>query len=241
MVCIKRLHPSIPTNTLLQECRSLARLDHPNIVRVLDFGVQHEEPFLVTEFIDGPTLADHLSLNPQPPVSFTLALARALFSAVDYAHQRQIIHRDLKPGNVLLEPGSLGPNDARENTPKLVDFGLAIVDLFDAEGNPTASGQPAGTPAYMPPEQFEGARLSDKCDVYAIGVILWEMIVGRRAFPSRSWYDVAGQKRAGPLILRAEGPVEVPTALRNLISECTNPTVENRPSAAEACATLSEF
>jgi len=98
----------------------------------------------VTEFIEGPTLAEHLTANPRPLISFTVDLFRSLFSAVGYVHQREIIHRDLKPGNVLLEAGSFGPNGSREQTPKIVDFGLAIVDLFDAEGYETATGRPAG-------------------------------------------------------------------------------------------------
>jgi len=83
--------------------------------------------------------------------------------------------------------------------------------------------------------------LSDKCDIYALGVILWEMITGRKAFPSRSWYEIADEKQKRPLSVGSDGPADVPPGLRNLVGKCTNPDAESRPTAAEACARLAEI
>ena len=232
-VCIKRLHSAMPSRFLEQERKSLFRLSHDNIVRFLDYTIDQDTPSLVMQYIDGPTLAEHLRVNPRPETGFILSVARSLFSAVCYAHGLDIIHRDLKPDNVLL-----ATNESGDYTPKIVDFGLALVDQADADGADTGIGRPAGTVVYMAPEQFSGERLCGKCDVYALGVIVWEMCAGRQAFAARNWFEVADLKRQGPLCLLTKERPDIPPAIGQLIVRCTSPDRAARPSPQEALSVL---
>jgi len=233
-VCIKRLHPGMPACHLQQERESLFRMDHENIVRSVDYFNDQDGDSLVMEFIDGPTLAAHLRATPRPNAGFILSVATALLSAASYAHGIGIIHRDLKPGNVLLAHGL----QEKEYVPKVVDFGLAIIDQRDADGCITAIGQFAGTVGYMAPEQLNRERLCGKCDVYAIGVIVWEMCVGRQAFPGDHWLQVADEKRRGPLSLSASERADLPEAVGQFVARSTLPDRSSRPSSREALSLL---
>jgi serine/threonine-protein kinase len=238
MVCIKSLHRRTTKASLLQECKSLARLDHPNIVRLIDFDVDCAVPFLVTEYVEGPNLHRYLKSNPRPSLEFTLAVARSLLAAAQYGHQREIIHRDLKPANILM--AALTGESAAETvmTPKIVDFGLALIDQYDADDCLTAEGNPMGTPVYMAPEQFEGRRLTSKCDIYAIGVILWEMVAGIRPFSTSRLAEIGCLKCMQPLKLEGDERARIPELLSRLIEQCTAPVPEHRPSACQALASI---
>jgi serine/threonine protein kinase len=145
----------------LREARSVAQLRHPSIVSMHEVGQQDGVPFLVSDFVQGLTLADQLTARrplPQQAAQLLIAVADALH----YAHERGVIHRDVKPSNILL-----GEND----TPHLMDFGLAKRDA--GEITVTIDGQVLGTPAYMSPEQARGEshRVDRRSDVYSLGVI----------------------------------------------------------------------
>src|SRR5262249_11401598 len=198
VVCIKRLHAGIRKNSLLQECRSLARLDSPYIVRLIDFDVEPDTPYLVTEYIEGPTLAQYVRSHQPLPDSLVESAAMTLLEAIAYAHERNVLHCDLKPSNILLCTNA-DDSTLLTASPKIVDFGLAVVDHEDDQGCLTATGRIAGTPAYMAPEQARGERLSGACDVYAVGLILWELLTGKRAFPGRGWAILSAKddQRAG--------------------------------------------
>ncbi|GEM_PF-4977141 len=156
-----------------QEAVAIARLRHPNILAVFDFGEQDGVMYMVTEFVGGGTLADKLG-RPWPP-SQVLALATPLAAALDYAHVHGIVHRDLKPANVLLTPSG---------EPILSDFGLAR--LLQSAQRLTASGAALGTPEYMAPEQAMGEAVGPAADIYAFGVILYEMLTGAVPFPGET-------------------------------------------------------
>jgi serine/threonine-protein kinase len=198
---------------------------------LIDFDIEGVTPSLVMEYIDGPTLADYLEANPNTSTSFVISTARTLFETTSYAHERNIIHRDMKPGNILLQKAVV-------MIPRIVDFGLAIIDQYDADDHLTAELHPAGTPAYMSPEQFDGTRLDASCDVYAIGVILFEMATASRAFTGRHWSAIALEKRAQPLRVSAVDHFDTPRSLTDLIERCTQPDPKDRPSAAEALALI---
>ncbi len=154
-----------------REARAIAQLQHPNILPVYDYGEQDFMLYLVLQYIEnGVTLADMLG-QPLAPIP-TLRLAISLLSSLDYAHKRSIIHRDIKPANVLMPSPTW---------PMLADFGIAKL-LNDNELRLTVPGLIVGTAAYMAPEQATGRPVDARTDIYATGVVLYEMFTGRVPF-----------------------------------------------------------
>lgn len=183
-VAIKLLHVEYGTNPLLRarferEAKALAALNHPSIVSVTDYGVAGTTPYLVMELLEGQTLAQRLAQAPIAPV-LASSLARDLLRALAFVHAHGLVHRDVKPGNVFLQHLP----DGQERL-KLLDFGLA---KFTARANDapdatlTRAGEMLGTPAYMSPEQVAGDETDARSDVYASGVILFQMLAGRLPF-----------------------------------------------------------
>jgi hypothetical protein len=153
-----------------QEAEIVARLTHPHIVQVFDFGEHEGQPYFALELAEGGDLQQKLHDGPLPPLR-AAELVRALAGAVHAAHERGVVHRDLKPANVLL---------GRDGTPKVTDFGLAK----QLDHQASASGAMLGTPAYMAPEQARGRNreVGPAVDVYALGAILYECVTGRPPF-----------------------------------------------------------
>src|SRR5262249_31540133 len=156
----------------LREARSVARLRHPGIVPVHAVGQQDGLPYLVSDFVPGIPLGEHLSSH-RPPAREAAALIAAVADALQYAHEQGVVHRDIKPSNILLG------DDGR---PHLTDFGLAKCEA--GEVTMTLEGQVLGTPAYMSPEQASGEahRVDGRSDVYSLGVILYQMLSGELPF-----------------------------------------------------------
>lgn len=155
----------------LHEATAVARLRHPNIVTVFDFDVVGDQPYMVMEFISGPTLSEEIKTRQERQKPFTLLeiakIMASLADAIDYAHQQGTIHRDIKPSNIMLTPGG---------DVVLTDFGIAR--LMD-NTQTTVTNTVVGTPAYMSPEQGLGEAVDHRSDLYALGVILFELITGR--------------------------------------------------------------
>jgi len=162
-----------------KEALALAKLNHPNIESVYDFGTQDGFDFLVMEYIPGKTLADRLAGGALPEKD-AITLGMQLGSALEEAHERGIVHRDLKPANIAL---------TAKGCAKILDFGLATLLRPVAEVTTetfTDSHAAAGTLPYMPPEQLRGEPVDPRADIYALGAVLYEMPTGRRAFPEES-------------------------------------------------------
>lgn len=165
-----------------REARTLARLSHPNIVSVFEFGSVEDTYYFLMEFVDGSTLRDVVSAGGLSP-EHALAIVPHLCDALQYAHDKGIVHRDIKPENILI---------AADGAVKIADFGLSrILGEEGHEGTLTATHQVMGTPRYMAPEQLEGSHGVDhRADIYSLGVVFYEMLtgelpIGRFAAPSK--------------------------------------------------------
>lgn len=158
----------------LVEARTVASLDHPNIVPVFDVGETEELPFyLVSKYIDGASLSSFIRRRRLEPVA-AAGLVATIADALHHAHKQGVVHRDVKPGNILLD---------EEGTPFIVDFGLALSDQ-----SPNSGPKYMGTPAYMSPEQArgEGHRVDGRSDIFGLGVVLYELLTGTQPFQSKS-------------------------------------------------------
>ena len=231
LVCVKELQGSAQRSTLQQECRALARLRHPGILRLFNFEARGEHPYLVMEYGPGRPLIDHIRARHLAQEPLALIVAQRLFDAVAAAHDETVIHRDLKPENVLIDEsdGSLWP--------RVLDFGLAVVDQMDDRGAITAAGVPAGTFIYMAPEQIEAQQLTGACDVYALGQICWEMLSGARAF-SGSAGQIVRTKMSQDGLDIARPLLGVSRGLADLIRACTRRKPAHRPTARAASDAL---
>ena len=166
-----------------QEARAIARITHPNICTLHDLGEDDSSIFLVMEYVEGMTLAERIQDGPVP-VPLALRIGAEIADALDHAHRHGVVHRDLKPGNVMLTHDRV----------KLLDFGLAKLKERD-EQRPTEATQSErltdvgailGTVPYMSPEQIEGDEVDSRTDVFSFGVVLYEMVCGRRPFTGDS-------------------------------------------------------
>jgi len=154
-----------------RESRALARLSHPNIVKVLDYGEHEGTPYLVLEYIRGGTLREQIKRRPLPwqqAIRYLLPVARALH----YAHRQGVVHRDVKPSNILID---------EEGLSLLSDFGIAKLLEGNDAATLTGTGLGLGTPEYMAPEQWTGSA-SPRSDIYSLGVVLYEAVCGRRPY-----------------------------------------------------------
>lgn len=177
-VAIKLLYPAFNADTDMrrrfeEEARAAAGLNHPNIVAVHDCGEHQGSPFIVMERLPGRTLQDDIAMGPMPPQRVRSMLHDVL-GALTCAHVAGVVHRDIKPGNVLVDPNS--------GAMKVADFGIAKT----AGSALTATGQIVGTMAYMSPERVAGAPASVADDLYAVGVMGYEALTGRRPFPQEN-------------------------------------------------------
>ena len=175
-----------------REARAASNLRHPNVVEVVDWGVEDEEAFIAMELAQGTDLLKALARQrPMKQVRAVLVLTQVC-AALSAAHAKGIVHRDLKPENVLLVPDPSEPGGERA---KVLDFGIAkILDVPKAGGSPddppsyvtktalTRVGTIVGTPAYMSPEQCRGGEIDGRSDVYACGVLLYQLVTGELPF-----------------------------------------------------------
>ncbi len=155
-----------------REAKTIASLDHPAVVPVYDFGREGDQPYLVMRFMSGGTLADRLKKGPFTPEN-CLETVQRLCRALDEVHKQGIVHRDIKPSNVLFD---------RYGHAYLSDFGM--VRLTNTDMTITGSNMALGTPGYMSPEQIQGLEATIKSDVYALGIMIFEMLTGKNPFKS---------------------------------------------------------
>jgi serine/threonine protein kinase len=182
---VKRLRPELAASERFLarfriEAQAMMALEHNNIVRIEDFLEEDHTYYLVMEFVKGRPLDEILYYQKKLSLGQTLSITLQILDALDCCHQKQIIHRDLKPSNVLVE---------ESGQIKLTDFGIALQE--DVQSRLTNTGTLLGTPDYMSPEQITAQPLDGRCDLYALGVIMYEMLVGRTPFPRMTESDGA--------------------------------------------------
>ena len=199
-------HTEDPTFTgrFTQEAQTVARLNHPNILQIYDFGEDKGFTYIVSELVPGGDLQDMLEGGKSMPVLEVLKFMGPLAEALDHAHAQGIIHRDLKPANVLLD------NDGRAI---LADFGLAR--MLESTTRFTQASQALGTPEYMAPEQAMGADADHRSDLYAFGVMIYQMLLGQTPFRADT--------PAATLMAHVHQPLPLPTSL--------DPSIEPRLEA----------
>jgi serine/threonine protein kinase len=215
-----------------REARAIARITHQHICTLYDVGEDGPAIFLVMELVDGVTLATRLADGPLP-LALALRVAIQIAEALDHAHRHGVVHRDLKPSNVMLTRDSV----------KLLDFGLATLTERDEEApidttvsELTEVGSIAGTAPYMAPEQIEGRDVDGRTDIFALGVVLFEMISGRRPFAAD------GRAALMAAIVAAEPPAlsslqpAVPASLDRLIRRCLAKDPDDRWQTARDLA-----
>jgi eukaryotic-like serine/threonine-protein kinase len=222
-VAVKRMHAHSPEDIerrLRREARLGASLSHPNLVSVFDTETYEEGVFIVMEYVDGETLADALSRGPLD-TRRTFEILRALASALDHVHAQGIVHRDVKPANVLL---------GIDGSVKLADLGVGI-----ATDNTriTQSGQVLGTPAYMSPEQVDGATPTAAVDIYALGAVAYEMLTGEKARKGSTPLEVAHRVTMEPPPDLREAWRDAPPAAAKAIKHAMARDPSKRPSSAK--------
>jgi len=203
-IAAKRLKPHLATDAEVrtrfeEEAMFLGRLNHPNIVQVIDYS--SEKLTLFMEFIEGKPLDEVLGERERLPLEETMRIISGVLDGLSYAHERNIIHRDVKPGNIFLT------NDLQV---KLGDFGIASIIGSEVKGNDTQTDSWAGTPSYISPEQLTGTPVDGRADIYAVGVTLYLLLAGKLPF--------VGQDSASTAAMRLTREPEPPSTLNPMIS-----------------------
>ena len=226
-VAIKFLSPHL-TRTEFRarfetEARLAAQLFHSNLVAVIETGLVNDTPYIVFELVDGPNLREYTeSSGGRLPLLTCLSIARQTADGLACAHRAGIIHRDVKPENILLSSNFVV---------KVADFGVAkggSTGDVHKEVHRTQSGIVCGTPTYMSPEHARGADLTWTCDIYSLGVVLYEMLAHRPPFAGSSAWEVLDLhvRRAPPPL-----PDRVPSPVQELVFRMLEKTPDSRPAS----------
>jgi serine/threonine-protein kinase len=204
------------------EVRIARQVSHPNVCRVYDIGEIEGMQFLSMEYVDGEDLGSLLRRIGRVPADKALEIARKLCAGLAAAHDKGVLHRDLKPANVML--------DGRGNV-LITDFGLAVLS-----GQVTEQEIRHGTPAYMAPEQLAGREVTAKSDIYALGLVLYEIFSGKRAFEANSLAALMKQQEESSPASLTTLVKDVDPAVERVIARCLAPDPRNRPASALAVA-----
>src|SRR5687767_5356116 len=225
-VAIKALKTSVAAEENVvtrfeREAKSLANLQHENIIHVYDFHRERGAMFIVMEYVQGIDLYDLLEKCGRLPYDVAAIIAMQVARALDYVHYRGIVHRDIKPANIMI---------ARTGGVKVMDFGIARDTSF---GDLTEAGTGIGTPAYMSPEQVLGDKLDARSDIFSLGVVLYQMVTGKKPF-------VEDEKRSAMHKIRLEKHVsvrklnpEIPRELSSVIDRCLEKQPRDRWRSAQ--------
>jgi predicted Ser/Thr protein kinase len=204
------------------EVRIARQVSHPNVCRVYDIGEFAGTPFLSMEYVDGEDLASLLPRIGRLPADKAVETARKICAGLAAAHDRGIIHRDLKPANIMIN---------KRGDVVIMDFGLAA--LASALSGPEVRN---GTPAYMAPEQLKGTEVSERSDIYALGLVLYELFTGRRPYDGNTLKKLLQQQEAAHLTSMTSIAADIDPAVEKVIRRCLHPDPAMRPGTAQQVA-----
>ncbi len=194
-----------------REVRAAGRCVHPNIVTVFEYGEEAGAPYIVMEYVQGRELRSYLKDRKPLPLANAVTIIIQVLQALGQAHAAGVVHRDIKPANIIL---------LADGQVKVTDFGIA---RLEAGGNMTQQGMTVGTPGYMAPEQFKGFEADRRADLYATGVVLFELLTGARPFPGRSaselMYQVLNEPPLQATRLNPLLPVELDGVLNKALAK----------------------
>lgn len=238
-VAIKTMHTSYARqpnfrSRFLLEARTAARLDHPGVVKVYDFGEQQDTLFIIMEFIDGINLQQKLdelrSQRQRLSLIEAVQIVRQIALALDYTHKQGILHRDIKPANIMLKQEA---SEGLRFRPVLTDLGLAR--LIDSQ-RLTQVGTSIGTPTYMAPEQALGEPTDARADVYSLGILLYELAVGQTPFQAETSADAAMFHQRSRIPTPRSLRPDLSGSVEKVILEATERTPDKRYASAGALA-----
>lgn len=243
-VAIKVMHPHVAAQEgfrerFLQEARAIAALEHPGIVPIYTFSRDPKLLYIVMAFLPGQNLRDWLShlsqQNMRVSLAESLAIVESVADALAYAHRRGVYHRDVKPGNIILKPLDVGQTNIAglPFQPVLTDFGLAKL----AEGGVhSITGMAMGTPAYMAPEQCEGLEIDGRADIYALGIVLYELVTGRVPFYVKTLTEaIRAHTKEPPPPPRSVAP-DLPSQVEEIILKALAKRPQDRYQTADLMA-----
>ena len=226
-VAVKRLKPSIALDSKFaerfeREAHFLATLQHENILHIYDFIHDGKSMSIVMEYVEGIDLYDLLERTPVLPPEVAAIIALQVARALDYAHFRGVIHRDIKPANIII---------ARQGVVKLMDFGIARTDeLSDL----TETGTGLGTPSYMSPEQILGNKLDFRTDIFSLGIVLYQMVTGRKPFVEDTERTVMQRIRLDDYTAARRINAAVPVKIERIVARCLQKIPANRYGSTQA-------
>ena len=208
-----------------REVRAVARLNHPHIVQVYDFGTEGDHAYIVMEYIEGKELKDYLDAKEPFDLAAIFRLMGELLDALEFAHQAGVIHRDIKPANVMLDSAKRA---------KLTDFGVARITEGEPDADMTRAGALIGTPSYMSPEQIQGEAIDRRADIFSAGVLFYQLLTGRKPF------EGAGFPLAKKIVQDDPDPpsslVQVPEAIDRVVARALAKQPDERYQSARAFA-----
>jgi serine/threonine-protein kinase len=237
-VALKVLFPELSADQTFverfrREAQAAANLNHPNVVSVYDWGEEGSTYFIVMEYVDGPTLRDLVRQEGRLHPTRAADIGADIANALSFAHRNGVIHRDVKPGNVLI---------TRTGQVKVTDFGIARAARDSAGENLTQTGTVMGTATYFSPEQAQGQAIDQRSDVYALGVVLYEMVTGRPPFQGDNPVAIAYQHVQETPIPPAQLNPDVPPELQAVILRALAKRPDDRyPTANDLRADLLRF
>ncbi|MGA9063275.1 MAG: serine/threonine-protein kinase [Terracidiphilus sp.] len=211
-----------------REARASGVLAHPGIVPVFDVGEHEGAPFLVMEFVDGRTLADAMKKGERYTLDRVCQIGQQIAEALGYAHHQGVIHRDIKPANILMTSRAVYGIER----PRITDFGIAKL----AASEITTTGQLLGTPSFMPPEQFTGAPVDGRADLFSLGVILYSLATGEQPFPGETMTAVSYKVVHTDPVPPAKLNPAIPARLEAVILKCLTKSPANRYQTGEELA-----
>jgi serine/threonine-protein kinase len=227
-VAIKALKPELGSDEQLatrfeREAQSLAALQHENIINVYDFHREQDALFIVMEYVEGTDIYDLLEHCGRLPFDVAAVIAVQVARALDYVHYRDVIHRDIKPANIMI---------SRQGGVKLMDFGIARDSSFDEELTQTGTG--IGTPSYMSPEQILGDKLDSRSDIFSLGIVLYQMVTGRKPFVEDEERSVMNKIHLEPHTPPRKLNPELPRELERIIDKCLQKQPKDRYRSGQA-------